>query len=52
MRPDPVAEIEVADPIVAPGFKSDKFQSMPMNRTYELVNRNSAVRFPRKTLLA
>jgi DNA-binding CsgD family transcriptional regulator len=52
MRPDPVADVDGPDAVVAPGYKSEKFQTMPMNRTYELVNRNSAVRFPRKTLLA
>ena len=57
MRPNPVEDAEIPEPIVASEFKTGKFQSLPMNRTlpmnrsYDLVNR-SAVRFPRKTLLA
>jgi DNA-binding CsgD family transcriptional regulator len=50
MRPEPVADVDVPDAIVAPGFRPEKFQTMPMNRNYELVNRNSTVH--RKTLLA
>jgi DNA-binding CsgD family transcriptional regulator len=50
MRPEPVADVDVPDAIVAPGFRPEKFQTLPMNRNYELVNRNSTVH--RKTLLA
>lgn len=58
MRPDPVDSVEVPDTVVPSEFKTGKFrtlplaQNSPMNRTYEMVNRASTVRFPRKTLLA
>jgi hypothetical protein len=57
MRPNPVEDAEVAETVVPSEFKTGKFQSLPMdrslpmNRSYDLVNR-SAVRFPRKALLA
>jgi DNA-binding CsgD family transcriptional regulator len=58
MRPNPAEDVEIPEPIVASDFKTGKFQTLPMNRalpmnrTYDMVNRSSAVRFPRKTLLA
>ncbi|HEY0701867.1 MAG TPA: LuxR C-terminal-related transcriptional regulator [Candidatus Acidoferrales bacterium] len=53
MRPNPIDDVDAPDAIVAPGFMPEKFQTMPMNRTYDMVNRKSAVQhFPRKTLLA
>jgi DNA-binding CsgD family transcriptional regulator len=58
MRPSPVEDAAVPESIVASEFKAGKIQTLPMNRslsmnrTYEVVNRSSSVRFPRKTLLA
>ena len=58
MRPDPVEDVELPEAVVPSSFKTGKFQTLPMNRelpmnrTYEMVNRAAAVRFPRKTLLA
>jgi DNA-binding CsgD family transcriptional regulator len=58
MRPEPVEDVELSEPVVPAEFKTGKFrtlpltQNSPMNRTYDMVNRAAAVRFPRKTLLA
>lgn len=56
MRPNPMEAMEVAETAVGGEYKSEKLSTLPMNRTvpmhrtYEM--RASAVRFPRKTLLA
>jgi DNA-binding CsgD family transcriptional regulator len=58
MRPDPIEDANAPETAVGREYKPGKFQtlpmdrSLPMNRTYEMVNRSSTVRFPRKTLLA
>jgi DNA-binding CsgD family transcriptional regulator len=52
MRPDQTQDAGIPETIVDSEFKSGRFQTIPMNRGYDMVNRSSTVRFPRKTLLA
>ena len=52
MRPDQTQDAGIPETVVDSEFKSGRFQTIPMNRSYDMVNRSTTVRFPRKTLLA
>jgi DNA-binding CsgD family transcriptional regulator len=52
MRPDQGQDAGIPETTVDSEFKGGRFQTLPMNRSYDMVNRSSPVRFPRKTLLA